>query len=617
MVKSTRISMYLLILGLSISLISCIYPGVKLKVPDCPQPSQNCYPQKWSGKPEYDTVKNNTRSTGYYFQIDKIKGINTPDDEWQIAFVNANEALITFSESNFNKVMTARKIAVNEFAIEKGIRGLEDGHTGIFSINKNKAAYTVSPNKNPNFVKKHYYDELATTESITGRSKIYISNFSGSRLSESYEFDDPDLKELDWNGHPALSPDGKVFFFASDKDGGEGGTDIWLAISDKKGVFYRSFNIGKVINSKCDEVSPFVASNGKRLYFSSAGHNTVGGYDIFYSEIYPSFWLEIDKIDEKTEFSKYFSVPVNLGTPVNTPYDELFPSSPGDCSELLYYSSNQAQSASGIIESAGGFDIYVIHKLPFTTDKKPETKPIDIAKTNLEETKKPLAEPETISKSEITVKGSVYDKNTNHPIDSALVSVRKEQSDQVEMDIHTNRFGKFEFPIETNVQYEITAQKNEYFFDSKRVLLPSDFSQDTADLNFYLPEIGEIRINFPTDEYNNPYKYTLDTNGIETGRYWLDELKLVAGNIMLSVDRIDKIILVGHTDDVGTDDYNMGLGQRRVNFVIDELVKIGVPREILFARSAGEREPLTRNLQEDIVTFRKRLRRVTMEKFFK
>jgi outer membrane protein OmpA-like peptidoglycan-associated protein len=86
---------------------------------------------------------------------------------------------------------------------------------------------------------------------------------------------------------------------------------------------------------------------------------------------------------------------------------------------------------------------------------------------------------------------------------------------------------------------------------------------------------------------------------------------------MLAVEQIDKIVLVGHTDDVGSDEYNYNLGNRRVDFVIDELVKLGVPRNLLYGRSAGEKEPLSKYSNEELSQYRKRLRRVTMEKFFK
>lgn len=601
---------------------SCMPGPVKVRIPDCPAPTQNCYSQKWSGNPVYDTIRGKTKAQGYYYVIDRVRGISTPEDEWQLEFESAGSAVLTFSESGINRMMTSRKISVNEFSIERGISGLPESHSGGFSLRKGNAAFTASPARNTSFVKDHGDYVLATLDDIVGKSRIFYGDYKNSQLSDVNEFYDAALDELDWSGHPALSPDGKVMFFVSDKKGGEGGTDIWVSVAEKNGKFVSSYNLGRVINSKCDELSPFVSPDGKRLYFASAGNSSVGGYDIFYSDIYPSFWQNVGIITEFTDYAKYFSVPTNLGYPVNTHADELFPSCPGDCADALYYSSNQYAKSAALVESSGGFDLYVVHKLYFDQKKpeiakeKPEiakekpsdSKPDDIAKKIEEE--RPLRD-------DIIIKGGVYDKTSNNPIDSAIISVRSEKRKGDDKDVYSDRFGKFEFPIDVNTQYEITAQKKEYFFDSKRLLFSDDYPQDTADLNFYLPEMGVIRINFPTDEYQNPYKYTLDTNGVETGRYWKDELQLVAGNIMLSIDKIDKIILVGHTDDVGTDEYNIGLGQRRVDFVIEELVKLGIPRDVLFARSAGEREPIIRNKSEELHTYRKRLRRVTMAKFFK
>jgi outer membrane protein OmpA-like peptidoglycan-associated protein len=126
-----------------------------------------------------------------------------------------------------------------------------------------------------------------------------------------------------------------------------------------------------------------------------------------------------------------------------------------------------------------------------------------------------------------------------------------------------------------------------------------------------------MRINFPLDEYQNPYKYTLDSLGTETNRTWEEELHLLTTNILKSKAKIKKIILVGHTDDIASEEYNIQLGRRRVQFVISELIKLGVPQELLEGRSAGKNEPLTRLDNEDISIYRKRLRRVTLEKILK
>lgn len=104
------------------------------------------------------------------------------------------------------------------------------------------------------------------------------------------------------------SPD--VILYTSNRPGGEGGIDIYYCTKDEKGNWYKSKSLGPVINTKYDDDSPFLAHDGKTLYFSSSGHKGYGGYDIFRS-VYDSA-------------SGEWSAPENLGYPVNTPDDEIF-----------------------------------------------------------------------------------------------------------------------------------------------------------------------------------------------------------------------------------------------------------------------------------------------------
>ena len=115
-----------------------------------------------------------------------------------------------------------------------------------------------------------------------------------------------------------------VLFYTSNRPGGEGGIDIYMCIKDKKGNWYKSKSLGPVINTKFDEDSPFLAYDGKTLYFSCTGHKGYGGYDIFRS-VYDSL---------KGEWSQ----PENLGYPVNTPDNEIsFNASPDQ--RIGYYAS--------------------------------------------------------------------------------------------------------------------------------------------------------------------------------------------------------------------------------------------------------------------------------------
>lgn len=144
----------------------------------------------------------------------------------------------------------------------------------------------------------------------TGAGDIYFSDFDGQNWSEP-EFLTNKINSTIYSENSIAetsSPD--MVFYTSSRPGSEGGIDIYYCIKDDKGKdWYKSKSLGPVINTPGDEDSPFLAYDGKTLYFSSTGHKGYGGYDIFKS-VYDSL-------------SGEWSIPENLGYPVNTPDDEI------------------------------------------------------------------------------------------------------------------------------------------------------------------------------------------------------------------------------------------------------------------------------------------------------
>ncbi|QKG80484.1 PD40 domain-containing protein [Tenuifilum thalassicum] len=110
-----------------------------------------------------------------------------------------------------------------------------------------------------------------------------------------------------WQTFGSLSKNGDTLYFSSNRPGGFGGFDIWMSVKTSAG-WSEPINLGKNINSPFDETAPFLTENGKRLFFSSNGHKTMGGFDIFYSNLENNTW----------------SIPQNLGYPLNTTDDEEF-----------------------------------------------------------------------------------------------------------------------------------------------------------------------------------------------------------------------------------------------------------------------------------------------------
>ena len=104
-----------------------------------------------------------------------------------------------------------------------------------------------------------------------------------------------------------ISSDGSVIYFASNREGGQGGTDLYMSHQLPNGTWGPAQNMGADINTSFDEDFPTISSDGKTFYFSSNGHTSMGGYDIFKAELNPD--------------TKQFSNPKNVGYPINTPED--------------------------------------------------------------------------------------------------------------------------------------------------------------------------------------------------------------------------------------------------------------------------------------------------------
>lgn len=140
-------------------------------------------------------------------------------------------------------------------------------------------------------------------DNITTAGEIYFSAYNKSFAKPAaFQGMDNDInKGFETAG--SLSPDGNVLFFASERDGGQGGTDLWMVKKLPNGQWSLATNLGAVINTPWGEDFPYMAPDGKTLYFSSEGHNSMGGYDLFYT-----IW------DQE---NNTFSTPKNLGYPIN------------------------------------------------------------------------------------------------------------------------------------------------------------------------------------------------------------------------------------------------------------------------------------------------------------
>lgn len=138
--------------------------------------------------------------------------------------------------------------------------------------------------------------------------KIWQSNFENNTWTE-LELLDKTVNSSRYNiPSVSISTDGKTLLFVSERKDGQGGKDIYQSSLNAEGKWSEAVNLGDKINTKYDEESPFLSNDGKTLYFSSKGHEGIGGYDVFKSELINGEWTN----------------PINMGIPINSPADDVF-----------------------------------------------------------------------------------------------------------------------------------------------------------------------------------------------------------------------------------------------------------------------------------------------------
>ncbi len=154
----------------------------------------------------------------------------------------------------------------------------------------------------------------------TGNKDLYVSH----KKDNSWTKAEPLGKNINTTADETwacLSSDGKTLWFTSSRKGGQGGLDIYYSIRDSELKWGKARNAGKVINTPFDEESPCLCHNDQVLFFSSKGHYSMGGFDIFYT----------------TRDGKVWKEPVNIGYPINNTSDNMGFITAPDC-KTGYYS---------------------------------------------------------------------------------------------------------------------------------------------------------------------------------------------------------------------------------------------------------------------------------------
>ncbi len=347
-----------------------------------------------------------------------------------------------------------------------------------------------------------------------------------------------------WEAMPSVSSDGNALYFVSDRPGGFGAGDIWVARKKADGTWSAPENLGPVINTPGDEKTPFIHTDSQTLYFTSGdamdnngqltgiGHPGLGGLDIFYS-----------RLGEDGKWSK----PVNIGYPINTPKDE-----------------------SGFLVSTNGKTGY------FTSTKHNGPGGYDVYGFNLYKE----ARPEEV----MLIKGEVKQEDNQQPVNARieLKNVVTKKITEIPVDSMT---GKYVAALVFKNDYILTVKTDDYAYESKYIAKTDSVVEETK-VNFEVKPIvvGEsYRLN----------DIFFSTNSAELTP---ESCFVLDGFIeFLSDNGKIKVSIQGHTDNIGKAEDNLLLSENRAKSVYDYIVSKGISADRLTYKGFGEDKPIATN----------------------
>ncbi len=336
-----------------------------------------------------------------------------------------------------------------------------------------------------------------------------------------------------------LTNNRKALIMSVERDDSRGGRDLYVSFMKDDSVWTEPKNLGDMLNTAGNETAPFLASDDQTMYFSSNGFSGYGGSDVYMTK-------RLD--DTYTNWSE----PKNMGPDINTKGEDLFFNIPST-SEYAYYSRGEETNT----------DIYRA-KLPFYNSPQPY----------------------------VIVKGKLIDAKTGQPIGAKIIYERLSDGKQIGIAQSNPETGEYEIRLPGGEIYGVTAEAEGHISESQNLDL-RDFKTDGVithkDMTIKPIELARVEPN-ATIRLNNLFfdfdKYTLRSESFA-------ELNRVAE--FLEEQPSIKVEIAGHTDNVGTEEYNMNLSKKRAEAVTNYLLKKGVTKDRINTTHYGESRPKDTN----------------------
>jgi len=399
----------------------------------------------------------------------------------------------------------------------------------------NNGIYSISPDGNSLLVNGVYKEDgtLLPYQGVSISKKTSNGWSIPQKLNIKYYFNKSTYQSMQ------LANTGDVLLMSIEYYSSYGAEDLYVSLVQPDGTWSEPRNLGGTINTNLQEYSPFLAADGKTLYFSSNGHDGLGSKDIFRSTRLDDTW-------------KNWSKPENLGASINTKGMETSFKIPAS-GDFAYFTSGKSSNEHE--------DIYKI-KIP----KEVQPEPV------------------------LMIKGRIFDGKTKTPITATIIYENLKSGQKVGTANSSPIDGTYQIVLPSQQEYAYYASASGYFAQDENI--------DLSTLTVY-GEINKDLFLFPIEEgqtvvLNNVF-FERSTANILEGSY--PELDRVAA-IMLNNPTVE-IEIGGHTDNVGNAALNVKLSEERAGKVKEYLVSKGVVQERIKNVGYGGSKPIAGNDSEE------------------
>ncbi len=467
------------------------------------------------------------------------KNINNKFANYNAVISGDGNTLVYTSDMRFYEAVFYSKKVNGEFAIPRNFNIDAKVEGSVRSVG-------ISYDGNELYLFKEGDDE--------GKGDIYVSTFDGTNWSKIKKLN-KNINTSDLERHACPSKDGKTLYFTSNRKGGFGGLDIYKSERQDNGGWGKAVNLGDKINTKFDEVAPFILDDNKTLYFSSQGHYyNMGQNDLFMS---------------KFENDSVWSTPLNFGYPLNTTDEDKF----------LYPTSEKGKALISLAseDGFGDLDIYEITFYPQETPSVLLTGKLDNKGKELNVAV--TANGKTLKEVKSDKKGNV---SLTVPSDNIKVTFTADDMDAAEK--------SFDIPkVYCLAELDLSDVKLKHA------------NTDVADKNNSVNGAGSNKENV-VETTAPAILFGFNKTIPERYKDELDELAVYlnnSNNILIEI--------AGYADAQGDEAYNMMLTKKRANFVKDYLVSKSVDVSKLKVVGYGEKYPVSIDLNPQSRKYNRRV----------